>query len=103
MSDAMTSVLKYFCPCCGYDSLEREPGMGSFDICDICFWEDDPAQSKDPKLEDGANKCSLNQARQNFDNCGACDPQMVKNVRKPTAADKRDPDWSAEIEKVPEK
>lgn len=30
---------EYFtCPCCGYITLESEH---EYDICPICFWEDD--------------------------------------------------------------
>ena len=32
---------KYTCPCCGYQSLDSD---GDYDICEICFWEDDPYQ-----------------------------------------------------------
>lgn len=31
---------KYTCPCCGYKTLEEEV-RGSYEICPICFWEDD--------------------------------------------------------------
>ncbi|MBK7749328.1 MAG: hypothetical protein IPP57_03310 [Candidatus Obscuribacter sp.] len=50
----------YPCPCCGAITIS-EPG--SFDICKICDWEDDPDQSEDPDLEGGANELSLEQAR----------------------------------------
>ena len=32
----------YACPCCGYPGL-GEPG--GFDICSICYWEDDGKDS----------------------------------------------------------
>ncbi|NIP43329.1 MAG: hypothetical protein GWN61_14025, partial [candidate division Zixibacteria bacterium] len=32
----------YTCPCCGYRTLDDPPG--SYDICGICFWEDDTVQ-----------------------------------------------------------
>jgi hypothetical protein len=35
-------VNKYPCPCCGY--LMFYEGPGSYDICKICFWEDDLSQ-----------------------------------------------------------
>lgn len=52
-------VDKHLCPVCGKYEFEEQ---GSFDICDVCGWEDDPLQLKDPDLELGANEMSLNQA-----------------------------------------
>ncbi|EJS66361.1 hypothetical protein CN425_23275 [Bacillus cereus] len=57
--------MKYTCPCCGYKTLEEEP-PGTYEICSICFWEDDPVQFKDPDLEGGANEVSLRQAQKNL-------------------------------------
>ena len=36
---------KYRCPCCGYYTFD-EPN--SFEICDVCFWQDDGIQSDKP-------------------------------------------------------
>ncbi|WP_372448711.1 CPCC family cysteine-rich protein [Streptomyces musisoli] len=38
----------YPCPCCGHRVLGRMPG--SYEICPVCFWEDDGVQfrSKSP-------------------------------------------------------
>lgn len=52
-------VDKHLCPVCGKYEFEEQ---GSFDICDVCGWEDDPLQLNDPDLELGANEMSLNQA-----------------------------------------
>lgn len=30
---------KFACPCCGYKTFREQPN-GSYDICQICFWED---------------------------------------------------------------
>ena len=49
------------CPCCG-DKEIYEPG--SYEICERCGWEDDPAQSKHPDTLRGANHMTLNEARQ---------------------------------------
>ncbi|MEV5113035.1 hypothetical protein MRBL20_001149 [Peribacillus frigoritolerans] len=35
--------MKYTCPCCGYKTLDEEP-PGTYDICSICFCEDDGVQ-----------------------------------------------------------
>jgi hypothetical protein len=87
-----TMQYKYFCPCCGYDTFEEEPS-GTYDICPICFWEDDPIQLKDPDYEGGANQVSLRQAQINFDNFGACVEGLIRNVIKPDKSYKRNPQW----------
>ncbi|WP_425493889.1 CPCC family cysteine-rich protein [Dyella silvatica] len=51
----------YYCPCCGSKTID-EPGV--YEICDVCNWEDDPAQSSDPDYAGGANRISLNEARE---------------------------------------
>ena len=68
------------CPCCGCITL---PEQGQYDICPVCFWEDDPTQSMDEGLEYGANKVSLKAARKNYLAFGACEEEMLMHVRKP--------------------
>ncbi|MFA6294932.1 MAG: CPCC family cysteine-rich protein [Candidatus Paceibacterota bacterium] len=48
------------CPCCRKNTITEK---GSYEICDMCRWEDDPIQSADPDYVGGANKLSLNQYR----------------------------------------
>jgi hypothetical protein len=62
--------------------MDREPG-GSFDLCPVCFWEDDPIQFEDHGYEGGANVVSLCQAQQNFREFGASERQFVDTVRPP--------------------
>ncbi len=83
---------KFACPCCGYKTFNHEPN-GSFDICLVCFWEDDPIQLNDPDYKGGANPMSLRQAQQNFLEFGACDREMLQNVRQPFADEQRDVRW----------
>ena len=71
---------KFRCPCCGYYTLEE---VGKFEICPVCYWEDDPSQESDPLMEGGANELSLRECRRNFQTCGACEERFLKNVRKP--------------------
>lgn len=82
----LTSVLSetdmYKCLCCGYLTLGEEP-PGTFQICPVCYWEDDPVQAADPMYEGGANGVSLNQARINFHGFGASIRQALKLVRDP--------------------
>ena len=81
---------KYKCKCCGYYTLEDEPldpnlHPGTFEICPVCFWEDDAIQYKNPDYAGGANNVSLNEAKKNFKLFGAVEKEMIKYVRKPKA------------------
>lgn len=52
------------CPCCGFRTLTES---GEYDICVVCFWEDDGS------IEDEyshANKMTLVEAKSNFANHG---------------------------------
>jgi Cysteine-rich CPCC len=62
--------------------MDRKPG-DTFDLCPVCFWEDDPVQFDDHDYEGGANKVSLNEARKNFREFGAAERQFVDKVRPP--------------------
>lgn len=75
---------KYKCPCCGYFTFESKPD-GNYDICPVCFWEDDPMAYDDPYEECSCNKVSLNQAKHNYVEFGACHKDMISYVRKPNA------------------
>lgn len=41
--DKATDDIRFPCPCCWYKTFDAEPD-GSFDICPVCFWEDDNVQ-----------------------------------------------------------
>jgi hypothetical protein len=73
---------RYFCPCCGYKTLSEERG---WNICEICFWEDDPVQFDDPDYEGGANVQSLKQYQRDF--------LSGRLNRMPTEKDERSPKW----------
>ena len=79
---------KYFCHCCGYNTLSEFPN-GTYENCKICFWEDDAYQTKNPEENCSPNNVSLIQARKNFEEFGACEKSMIKNVRKPNKFDIR--------------
>ena len=71
---------RFRCPCCGFYTLDSR---GEYDICEVCFWEDDPSQSEDELDDGGANHVSLVEARKNYLAFGTCTTEMVKHVRKP--------------------
>ena len=81
---------RYPCPCCGYLILEEPPG--SYDICPICYWEDDLSQLRFP-LTTGANHVNLLDGQRNYDRDGVCEFRFLSHVRVATASDVRDPDW----------
>ena len=64
-------LMSYPCPCCGYLAFGEPPG--SFEICDICGWEDDPVQAANPCTPGGANSESLSQAQDNFQSTPSAD------------------------------
>ena len=70
------------CPCCRCLTLAER---GGYEICPVCFWEDDGQDEVDSlTVRGGPNAMlSLAQARANFATLGACDEQSIRNVRKP--------------------
>ena len=81
----------YPCACCGYPMFAELPG--SYDICAICFWEDDAVQLRWPTLEGGANAPSLIDSQRNFMRFSAMEERFAGNVRAPAADEARDPGW----------
>ncbi|MGA7857783.1 MAG: CPCC family cysteine-rich protein [Terracidiphilus sp.] len=73
---------KHACPCCRFLTLDER---GAYDICPVCFWEDDGQDDHDVNdVRGGPNYgLSLAQARLNFANIGACEERFLTNVRKP--------------------
>jgi len=72
------------CPCCGYFTLH---GRGEYDICPVCFWEDDLASENyghpAPGRPEGPNHVHLWQARENFRNFGVSEERLKAYVRPP--------------------
>lgn len=73
---------KYICPCCGYRTLDESP-PGTYDICPICYWEDDYVQYHDPAFTGGANVVSLSEARNNFSKYKVIELRFRGFVREP--------------------
>lgn len=72
----------YRCPCCRYKTLY---GRAGYEICKVCFWEDDGQDDHDAgDVRGGPNGVlSLSEARLNVLEFGACDRKFVSNVRAP--------------------
>ena len=70
------------CPCCGCKTLDER---GLWEICEVCFWEDDGQDDHNAdEVSSGPNgPLSLTQARANYRRYGACEESMLGNVRPP--------------------
>ncbi|MBO3740922.1 hypothetical protein J5X75_25745 [Actinoplanes sp. NEAU-H7] len=77
----------YTCPCCGYVTLSTR---GHFEICAVCFWEDDGQDDHDAdEVYGGPNGAlSLTEARRNFAELGACDERCQQFVREPSDSER---------------
>ena len=77
------------CPCCGYCTLNDR---GGYDICPVCFWEDDdPTEVFDQPAPDrprGPNHVQLWQARENYLAFGASEERIKEYVRPPRPEEK---------------
>lgn len=73
------------CDCCGYLTMETR---GDYDICPVCYWEDDGWHE-----EGGANYVSLAEAQANFQLFGAVEMRLMQFVRQaePTETPERGP------------
>jgi hypothetical protein len=78
----MTEEITYRCPCCGYLTLPYE---ASFEICHVCFWQDDgQGDTSATEVWGGPNHdLSLAQARRNYQEFGACSRDFLASVRPP--------------------
>ncbi len=78
----------YHCPCCAFPTLT---GRGHFDLCAVCFWEDDGQDQHDAdRVRGGPNgDLSLSQAIANFVVYGACEERVATQVRLPTQEEMR--------------
>ena len=73
----------YPCPCCGFVTL---PERGIYELCPVCWWEDDGQDDHDAdQVRGGPNGVlSLTEARRNFSRIGAVAEQALPHVRPPT-------------------
>lgn len=74
--------MNYPCPCCGNRTLS-EPPPGTYEICSVCFLEDDPVQFADEDFADGANQVSLRKAKENYKTLRVSDPDALRMIKPP--------------------
>lgn len=77
--------MKYVCKCCGCAALDS---ADEYDICPVCCWEKDKTQESDTEYRGGANAVTLNEARKNYAEFGACEKRFAEKVRKPEVTEK---------------
>ena len=69
MNEPPSGAARFACPCCGCLTIEwdvDDPPPGTYVICEVCGWEDDPLQFSEPNYRGGANQESLNECRAEF-------------------------------------
>ncbi|WP_316225424.1 CPCC family cysteine-rich protein [Bradyrhizobium sp. SZCCHNS3052] len=76
------SEVRYRCPCCRFLTLGER---GGFEICPVCYWEDDGQDDHDADLVRGGpnGALSLTEARANFKTHGASEAAHRACVRPP--------------------
>lgn len=72
--------MKYKCFCCECATLEENPNFPTYEICPVCFWENDPIQNDKPDLVGGANVVCLIDAKKNYASLGACEERFINQV-----------------------
>jgi hypothetical protein len=72
------------CPCCRNLTLAER---GAYEICPVCYWEDDGQDDRDADIVRGGPNygLSLTAARANFVRIGAAEPRVLPFVRQPTS------------------
>lgn len=73
---------RHKCVCCGYYTLVGTKEDIAWDICPVCFWENDVSETNLNQYS-GANHMTLTQGRENYRKYSACDLASIQNVRLP--------------------
>lgn len=83
--------MKNPCPCCGHLVFADAPG--SYDICPVCFWEDDGVQLRWTDYAGGANRPSLIESQGSYAQHGAMEARFMAIVRPAAVDDPLDEGW----------
>lgn len=83
--------VRFPCPCCGHLVFDEPPG--SYDICGICFWEDDAVQLRWPDWAGGANRPSLIEALQAYVELCTKEFRFTSLVHQPTDDEPLEAGW----------
>ena len=79
------------CPCCGHVVFGEGPG--SYEICPVCFWEDDPVQLRWPDYAGGANRPPLAEAQRTYVRTTVSEVRLLPYVRDARPDEPVDPGW----------
>lgn len=71
---------RFRCPCCDCWTLTQ---TGSWEICMVCWWQDDPLQNERPDVTGANVGLTLQQARGNYRATGHAKPEKELDVRRP--------------------
>jgi hypothetical protein len=82
---------RYHCPCCGYQTLNEGPG--EYDLCPVCFWEDDGMHGNDARSVNGPNGITLAEGQRRYRRYGSAALHAIEKARPPTPEEPRDPNW----------
>ncbi|WP_437417005.1 CPCC family cysteine-rich protein [Sinorhizobium meliloti] len=75
------------CPCCKNRTLSAR---AQYEVCPVCFWEDDGQDQADADVVRGGpnGHLSLSIARTNYAAFGASDERFITKVRPPRSTEK---------------
>lgn len=75
------------CPCCRFKTIQEH---GGFELCPVCYWEDDGQDESDVDVVRGGpnGDLSLSEARKNFAAYGASERTYISSVRSPLPSEK---------------
>jgi uncharacterized Zn finger protein (UPF0148 family) len=71
----------YVCDCCGHKTMNEK--RSGYEICPVCFWQDDGYIDDEGYYDTGANHVNLSEAQANYKEFGACEKRVVDYVREP--------------------
>lgn len=71
-----------------------DEGPGEYDICPVCFWEDDGSGFLGNDTPSNVNQgLRLSEAQLNYATYGACHPSLIDMVRTPYPDEPVDENW----------
>jgi len=89
--------MRYSCLICGYKTLDS---YCDWDICPICFWEDDVLHHGGDKTSPANSGLKVSQAQANFMMFRCCSTEHQRFVRGPLPTEEHDPVWQTLPEAV---